>query len=321
MDSSRKRIFMGAVLLTSVVGLAGCQVNAQVRNAQKEHEKKVAEIPRCTKKLGTISVEEPDAARNWWTGQQLPSPSKLIKVFVSKSGCFTLLDRGAGMNAAMRERALASGGELLGSSNMGKGQVKAADYVLLPDLISSNQDAGGSAVTGLLGGLIGGTAGNLVGGVSMQSKTADVVLTVTDVRSSEQVAMVEGHAEKTDFGFGANGRLWGATGLGGAGVGGYANTKAGQVITMAYLEAYTKLVTELGGLPSSASADNARQAATVAKPARLLSTPSGAGKPVRSLDPGMMLYPTGNKQGAMWEVEDEMGNRGWVSSTLLQLSR
>ena len=42
---------------------------------------------------------------------------------------------------------------------------------------------------------------------------------------------------------------------------------------------------------------------------------------VRDLDPGMMLYPTGNKEGTMWEVEDELGNKGWVSSTLLQLSR
>ncbi|MBB3227203.1 curli biogenesis system outer membrane secretion channel CsgG [Luteibacter sp. Sphag1AF] len=321
MECCRKPVFAGALLLTLTTALAGCQINPQVKNAQKEHEKKVAEIPRCTKKIGSISVEEPDPVKDWWTGQRLPSPSRLIKVFVNKSGCFTLLDRGAGMDAAMRERALASGGELRGSSNMGKGQVKAADYVLLPDLISSNQDAGGSAATGLLGGLIGGPAGGLVASVNLQSKTADVVLTVTDVRSSEQVAMVEGHAEKVDFGFGAGGGLWGGSGLGGAGLGGYTNTKAGQVITMAYLDAYTKLVTELGGLPANASAAGARQAATVAKPARLLPNAAGTGKAVRTLDPGMMVYPTGNKQGVMWEVEDEMGNRGWVSSALLQLSK
>ena len=35
----------------------------------------------------------------------------------------------------------------------------------------------------------------------------------------------------------------------------------------------------------------------------------------------MMLYPTGNKDGVMWEVEDELGNKGWVSSLLFGLSR
>ena len=52
----------------------------------------------------------------------------------------------------------------------------------------------------------------------------------------------------------------------------------------------------------------------------LFTTAKGT-KVVRSLDPGMMLYPTGNKEGMMWEVEDELGNKGWISSTLIELSR
>jgi len=34
---------------------------------------------------------------------------------------------------------------------------------------------------------------------------------------------------------------------------------------------------------------------------------------VRELEPGMILYPTGNKQGVWVEVSDEVGNKGWVS--------
>ena len=49
------------------------------------------------------------------------------------------------------------------------------------------------------------------------------------------------------------------------------------------------------------------------------STPGGK-TAVRSLDVGTMLYPTGHTQGVMWEVEDEMGNKGWVSSASLELS-
>ena len=83
----------------------------------------------------------------------------------------------------------------------------------------------------------------------------------------------------------------------------------------------TDLIAQLGGLPDSASAANAQQAVTVTKPARLLANSKGTGKAVRSLDPGMMLYPTGNKDGMMWEVEDELGNKGWVNSTMIELSR
>ena len=39
-----------------------------------------------------------------------------------------------------------------------------------------------------------------------------------------------------------------------AGGGGYQNTEVGQIIVLAYLDAYTKLVGQLGGLPSNAAA-------------------------------------------------------------------
>jgi hypothetical protein len=147
------------------------------------------------------------------------------------------------------------------------------------------------------------------------------VLTVTDVRSSEQVAMSEGSAQKTDIGWGAGGGLFGGSGWGEAGASGYANTEMGQVITLAYLQAYTDLVGQLGGLPASASAANVQQAVRMTRPGRLLANAKGTGKPVRDLDPGMLLYPTGKKEGQMWEVEDELGNVGWVSTNLFELAR
>lgn len=320
-NGSFKSAALLAASLGIAVGLAAAPANAQRKSAQDQRKEQVAQIPVCAKPLGSISVIEPEDAINWWTGQQLPAPSKLIKVFVNKSRCFTLVDRGAGMNAAMGERALASSGELRGRSNVGKGQIKAADYVLVPDLIAQNSNAGGNALGGLLGGLVGGNAGALIGGLNFKKKTADVVLTVTDVRSTEQVAMAEGNANKTDIGWGAGAGLFGGSGWGAAGVSGYANTELGQVITLAYLQAYTDIIAQLGGLPANASAANATQAVTVTKAARLLANAKGTGKAVRALDPGMMLYPTGNKDGLMWEVEDELGNKGWVNSTSIELSR
>ena len=274
------------------------------------------DVPVCSRNLGTIAVIEP-TGQNWWTGQRLPSPASLIKVYVNRSRCFTLVDRGTGMKALQAERDLAGAGDLRRSSNIGKGQIRAADYVLVPDVVSQNRNAGGTNIGGLVGGLLGNSrAAAVVGGVNLKRRSADVVLTVTDARSSEQVAMSEGHATKTDVGWrGGGGGLGGALIAGGAS--GYASTDIGQVVAQAYIQAYSELVAQLGGLPTDASAANVAQAVTLDRPGRLLNSPDGRGGAVRDLEPGMLLYPTGTKQGSMWEVEDEVGNRGWVNSTQL----
>lgn len=316
-----RKISILAATIASAAILASQPAVAQRKSAQQTRAEKTQEIPICTKRLGTITVLEPET--RWWSEYGLSSPEALIKLFVNKSKCFTLVDRGKGLNAMMGERALASGGELRGRSNIGKGQIKAADYALVPDLVSRNSNAGGSRIGAALGGLIGGRLGSVAGNIGLNSKTADVLLTVTDMRSSEQVAMAEGHAKKTDISFGGGGYGWSSSLLaaGGAAVSSYSNTEIGQVITLAYLQAYTDLVNELGGMPADASASNAQQALEVQKPARLMKSPDGKGGAVRSLDPGMLLYPTGRKQGQMWEVEDELGNKGWVNSTQTGLAR
>src|SRR5664279_2476006 len=74
-------------------------------------------IPTCDKKIGTLAVTEPE--NKWWIGLNLESPEALIKVFVAQSKCFTLVDRGKGLQAAQAERALAGGGEMRGGSNIG----------------------------------------------------------------------------------------------------------------------------------------------------------------------------------------------------------
>jgi curli biogenesis system outer membrane secretion channel CsgG len=147
------------------------------------------------------------------------------------------------------------------------------------------------------------------------------VLTVTDVRSSEQVAMIEGHTTKTDLGWGAGGGVFGGGALVAGGASGYSDTEIGKVITLAYLDAYIKLVDQFKALPANASAANAQQSVTMAKPGRMYASASTKSKVVRTLDPGMMLYPTGEKKEIMWEVEDELGNKGWVSSVLFQLAK
>jgi len=276
------------------------------------------EIPTCDKRVGTLAVTEPQNA--WWQQYNLESPEALIKLYVSKSNCFTLVDRGKGLAAAQSERALASSGELRAGSNLGKGQIKAADYVLVPDIANKNNNSGGTRIGGLVGGLLPGIAGVVAGGVSLKSKTADVVLTLTDVRSTEQVALEQGHYKKTDLGWaGGGGGFFGA--FAAAGASSYSNTEIGQVVAVAYLDAFTKMVNDVKSMSHDVKADNVQQSVKMAKAGKLYEQPNNKSTVVRELDPGTMLYPTGEKDKIWWKVSDELGNEGWVPSPLFELAR
>jgi hypothetical protein len=133
---------------------------------------------------------------------------------------------------------------------------------------------------------------------------------------------MEGHSKKTDIGFGVNGGVFGGGGFGAAGATGYNNTEIGQVITLAYLDAYTKLVDQMGGLPAEgASAANVQQSVVITKPTRMFKLASTQSELVRPLDPGMKLTPTGNKDGLMWELRTATGEQGWVSSLSFDLAK
>jgi curli biogenesis system outer membrane secretion channel CsgG len=300
------------LILASTAATAGLATAYADANAQPQ-------IPICDKKIGTLAVTEPE--NPWWTAMQLDSPAALIKVYVSQSKCFTLVDRGKGLAAAKAERELASSGEERVGSNIGKGQMKAADYVLVPDIANRNSNAQGTNIGGALGGLLGHGIGAVVGGISLKSKTADVVLTLTDVRSTEQVALEQGHAKKTDMGWLGGGGAGFFGGFAAGGASSYANTEIGQVVATAYLDAYNKLINDVKSAAPDAKADNVQQAVTMSKPGKLYTSPDLKSKPVRDLDAGMQLYPTGDKQGVWWKVNDELGNEGWVVSTQLQLAK
>ncbi len=152
------------------------------------------------------------------------------------------------------ERAMADNGELQEGSNLGRGQVKAADYFIEPDIVTANRNSGGSNVGGALGGLFGGGFGALAGGINVKKSEANVTLSVVDARTTEEKALTEGYARKSDVSFGAGAGGWFGGAFGGAAGGGYQDTAIGQVIVLAYIDAYTKLVSELGGLPDNAAA-------------------------------------------------------------------
>jgi curli biogenesis system outer membrane secretion channel CsgG len=310
-----------AVGVTAVICVAAMALSAPsyAESIRAKTEQKKSEIPVCTHKIGALAVREPD--NKWWQGLGLESPEALLKAFVMKSQCFTLVDRGKGFELAQQERALAAGGQLQGGANIGGGQLRAADYILVPDITSKNGNSGGTNIGGLFGGLMGGVAGAIVSNISISSKTADTLLTITNVRTGEQEVLAEGHGSKTDLGFGVGGGGFGLGGFGAAGISNYQNTAIGQVVILAYIDAYTKLVSQMGGLSDAPAQTAAQQTVTLSRPGILRATPDEKGAKVRDLDQGMILYPTGNSEGVWREVSDEVGNKGWVSNASLSLAK
>lgn len=314
--------------LVAIVGLLGTAMptTAQIKSkagqeAEKTRAAKVAEIPVCVKPLGTMALSEPENTNRWWSEIGLSSPEALIRVYVQKSKCFRLVNRSnRGMAAMQTERALAASGETRRGGTIGKGQMVEADFTVIPDIVSSNNNKGGLNVGGLVGGFLPGGFGALVGGINVKKRSANVVLNVVNNKSSEEF-VAEGQSKKSDLGWGGGGGLFSGGGLAAGGASGYDNTEIGQVIALAYLDAYTKLVNDLGGLQDAIGGQQAERAVVMKNAGRMFTGPATNSKVVKTLDSGAMLYPTGNKQGGFWEVEDEMGTKGWVSEVAIAIAR
>lgn len=291
-------------------------------NAQKMQGQAMSDVPHCARKLGTLSITNGDDPRGW-NQYNLAPPEKLLRVIVQRSGCFNLVDRAAGLNAATAERGIDGSLGLQRGSNVGVGQVKAADYVLVAEVQASNSNSGGSALTGVAGGLLGGRVGGLVGGIKTRKLEANTVLSLTNVRTTETIAVQDGYAVKNDIGFAAGGGYGGWGGFGGAVGGGYENTDIGRIVTLAFVQSYSKMVGDLGLLDGGGTPAQAAPSKTFVAtgPLNIRRQPNNTAGVIRTLQPGSMVYPTGQKDGLWWEVADENDNVGWVLNTKLEPAR
>ncbi len=249
-------------------------------SAQRAQDRQISQVPRCARSLGTLTIADGDPAA--YDALQLQPPHTLLRLVVQRSGCFTLVDRGnAAMSAIERERALASAGELQQGSNVGPGQIRAADYVLVAEVASENANASGGGFRGnvqsnqnnqqaprrggLLGGGLGGLGGlvggaslgggvSLGGGMNSQTGEANTVLSVVSVRTAETLAASQGYAAKRDVTW----NLAGAATLGGIAGGGYETTEIGRIVAQSFINAYSELVEQLNALePESAAGASA----------------------------------------------------------------
>jgi hypothetical protein len=211
---------------TPATGSAG-GANAQGANTQLE---------RCNQTLGTVAMVEDQTAAWWYQLQsyKLQSTIPVLRMLVQQSNCFVVVERGRAFNNMTQERALQQSGELRNNSNMGKGQMVAADYTMSPTITFSQKGTGG--LGGFLGGALGGAVGAVAG--SLKFSEASTMLLLVDNRSGVQLAAAEGASKNTDF------NLFGGLFGGGAagGLGGYTNTPEGKLIVAAFIDSYNNLV-------------------------------------------------------------------------------
>ena len=201
-------------------------------------------LEKCPDTLGTVRIEENTNA-SWYgyynsryrTGSTVP----VLRMLVQQSNCFVVVERNQrAMQNMTSEKALIRGDEGRAGSNMGGGQMVAADYTMTPEIMMS--DKGGSGASGFLGGISGlaGTAVRAVSG-SVSSNEAGTTLLLVDVRSGVQISAAEGYAKNTDFGLA--GSIFGLGGAGGASA--FTSTPEGKVILAAFIDSYNKMVVAL----------------------------------------------------------------------------
>src|SRR5437762_534422 len=177
-----------ALLAGAAVALVSTSALADPSSGHKDQARGEAQIPICSHRIGTLAIVPPD--KEWWRELNLGSPEAIIKVFVAQSGCFSMVNRDRAMNSRAMERALADNGELQRGSNMGKGQVKAADYFLQPDIVSTNKNSGGGGAGAAIGGVLGhfggwgGALGAIAGGINVKKGEANVHLRLVEGRTT-----------------------------------------------------------------------------------------------------------------------------------------
>ncbi|MES2958663.1 MAG: peptidoglycan-binding protein [Pseudomonadota bacterium] len=293
------------------------------------------QLEKCDSPKGTLAVVEAQSQVIAALGRYgLQSPTGLIRMMVQQSNCFQVVERGVAMQNMMQERALAAGGQMQSDQNIGKGQMVAADFIVTPSVVFSENNAGG--VGGAIGGLLGrfGGAGAVVGAVAggLKFKEAQTSMLLADTRSGIQVAAAEGSAKQTDFNLG--GAIFG--GGGGAALGGYTNTNEGKVITASFLDNWNNIVRTVRNSPSliQAKAGQASQAnaagsvqagaaaegdVMVAKiaGAKVLRSPADSAGVLMALSKTDEVLFLGEEKNGFMKVTSPQGD-GWVRKVLLK---
>lgn len=194
-------------------------------------------LASCDGPLGTVALVEDQNVS--YGRYNLESPIPVLRLMVSQSGCFNVVDRGGALTRIQQE-------ELLTGRKGQARKLAGAQYFLTPNVVFSDPNSGGgsgslSALGGLLPGGLGSTVGALAGNLGLQRSEVQSVLFLTKTSSGIQVAAAEGSAKNSDLTVGSFGWLGGLGGSAGA----YASTAMGKLVIGSLVDAYGKLVAQL----------------------------------------------------------------------------
>ena len=240
----------------SLLVLAGCQGNPELGSGGSTvsgsggaagAQGASSQLERCSQPLGTAALVETNSnALGLLRSVGLESPLPLLRLMMTQSNCFQVVDRGAALRNIQTEQNLQQSGMLQQGSTTARGRLVTAQYVVTPNVIFSNQNAGGSNILSSIGNYFG-SGGAIAGSVagSMRVQEAQTTLFLTDAQSGIQTAASEGSASVTDFSGRGGIRGWGSNIFGRGGLGAYGNTDEGKLIAAAFMDAHNKLVQQV----------------------------------------------------------------------------
>lgn len=274
----RLALLSTAALALAIPQPAQAQWFGSGRNNNAAQSNVINDIPRCTQSFGTLSIAEEQDALFEQLG--LGAPVEVLRHAVRESGCFRLIERGAGMSVIQRERSLGA-----------TGRIRTADFVIAAELANPIEADAQDRSRGLLGSLAasggrmlmqagvaamtqeGGSAegmGQLLNrganvassqvGQHLSNRTVDaikdlksdiskgkedaqIIMSIASVPLAEQVGYTRRVANKEELR-----RLRIRDNHFGGRIGaGYETSDEGKVVALALVRAYADLVTSLGG--------------------------------------------------------------------------
>jgi curli biogenesis system outer membrane secretion channel CsgG len=220
-DTSSTQLGSGGTMATGGASMGGGSQGA------------APQLARCQAPLGTVALVEEQYPALAQAG--LTSPIPVLRLMITQSNCFNVVDRGEALTRIQEEQQLTGTG---GS----KRNLVAAQYFLTPKIVFKDNDAGGmGGALSAFGSVLPSYLNALGSSVGYKASAAQTVLFVTQTSTGLQVAAAEGSAETKDWtfaGFGGGGGAFGNLGA-------YSSTEIGKTVTASLLDAYSKLVAQL----------------------------------------------------------------------------
>lgn len=199
------------------------------------------ELNRCTKPVATVAIST-DQQPSTLVSYGLPAnPLPAMRLIAQQSNCFRIVNRDVALQRIQTEQALANSGQLRPGSGFGAGQLVAADYTIMVEILVNSSNSGGVGAAAASYGAsfipyVGGLASMVAGGIEF--KEAQVLLTVVDNHTSLQVISATGNGSGTGFSLGAA--------FSSTSAGGYMDSDQGKVVMAAMVDAVNKLIPQLG---------------------------------------------------------------------------